>query len=64
VPFGDTIKTRVILQKMCIMHKDGSFESVDDSQDYLAVHAFCNSQANSAIIEDKDPLCKSIFSRS
>jgi hypothetical protein len=57
----DVIKCWVVISKLLVKHKDGSFEVEEDSKDYLAMHVYPNNEKNTKILSPTGSLIRSSY---
>ena len=51
---SNTIVAWVVISKLLVMHKDGSSETEEKSNDYMAMHIFENPNKGIKVLEDRN----------
>jgi hypothetical protein len=52
----------VVISKLLVIHKDGSYEDEEAADDYMAMHVFANPSKGSKVLEDKNCVQRSVYS--
>lgn len=56
------IKAWVVISKLLVMHKDGKFETEENSKDYIAMHVYPNDTKGNKIVTPSNSLIRSHYS--
>jgi hypothetical protein len=52
----------VVISKLLVVHKDGSYEDEENSTDYMAMHVYENNVKGAKLLEDRNCFIRSVYS--
>ena len=52
----------VVITKLLVMHKDGSFEDEEGALDYMALHVYKNKKKGEKVLGSERALKRSVYS--